>query len=122
MTSQSQAAAKKRRHPRVDMEIPAELISASQTIEVAIGNLGPEGAFIKCSRKPEAGTRVKLAFKISSHPLPFNIEAEVRWLKDGADGGIGVHFIDFPPFDRAALDDFCQHRLEEVRGASSTAS
>lgn len=121
MTQQSQAA-KKRRHPRVDMEIPAELVEATQKADVAIGNLGPEGAFIRCARKPEAGTRVKLAFKISSHPLPFNIESEVRWIMEGPQGGIGVHFIDFPPFDRAALDDFCQHRLEEQRGASSTAS
>lgn len=106
------------------MEIPAELREAAngaKKSEAAIGNLGPDGAFVKTSKKLEAGTRVRLAFKISSHPLPFDIEAEVRWAKDGSDGGLGVQFLNCPAYDRSAIDDFCQHRIEETRGPSAAA-
>ena len=116
--------AKKRRYPRVDMEIPAELQDAqdgARRSEAAIGNLGPDGACVKTSKKFEAGSRVRLAFKLSSHPLPFAVLAEVRWQRDGVDGGLGVQFMDCPAYDRSAIDDFCQHRLEETRGSASSA-
>lgn len=114
------SGAKKRRIPRVDMEIQAELQDAADAAakleHVAIGNLGPDGAFVKISRKFEPGARVRLQFRLSSHPLPFDIESDVRWQREGAEGGVGLQFLNCPAFDRAAIDDFCQHRLEETRG------
>jgi hypothetical protein len=114
-------SAKKRRHARVDMEIPAQLsdtANGARKSDVAIGNLGPDGAYVKTQQRLESGKHVRLLFKISSHPLPFDIEAEVRWFREGAEGGVGLQFLNCPAFDRAALDDFCQHRIEETRGAA----
>lgn len=120
MTS-APSPAKKRCMPRVDMEIPAAITDAGgKKHEVAIGNLGPEGAYIKTTKKFDSGAKVSIGFRITSHPLPFDVPSEVRWHRDGPDGGIGIHFIDFPPYDRAAVDDFCQHRIEESRGAAIT--
>lgn len=117
-SSSSVDGAKKRRTPRVEMEIPAEIKDAQngKKAAAAIGNLGPDGAFVKVSSKVEPGSKVFLCFKLSSHPLPFAIESDVRWQREGAEGGIGLQFLNCPAFDRAAIDDFCQHRLEETRG------
>jgi hypothetical protein len=118
--SARQKPAVKRKHPRVDMEIPAEvadIADGGRKYDATVGNLGPEGAYVKSCAKIEQGAKVRLSFKISSHPLPIECEAEVRWARDGAGGGLGVHFLDCPPFERAAIDDFCQYRIEESRGA-----
>lgn len=114
---------KNRRSPRVDMEIPAEIVDAqdaSRRFEVAIGNLGPDGVYAKASKRVDVGNRVRLLFKLTSHPLPFDALAEVRWQREGAAGGLGLQFIDFPVYDRCAIDDFCQHRLEETRGSAAS--
>lgn len=106
---------------RADIEIPAELILAPESGEEAaraparIGNLGPEGAFVKTWAKVAQGTRVRLHFGIESHPIPFVIDAEVRWTRDG---GIGLQFLNVPPYDRSVLDDYCQRRIEELRGGA----
>jgi uncharacterized protein (TIGR02266 family) len=105
------------------MEIPAELSDAqdgARKSEAAIGNLGPDGAYVKTSKKVDQGARVRLAFKLSSHPLPLDVLATVMWMREGADGGLGLQFVDFPAYERSAIDDFCQHRLEETRGAAAS--
>jgi hypothetical protein len=122
------ATAKKRKHPRVEMEIPAELVdggkgATARKIPVAIANLGPDGAFVKMQKKMEAGTQVRLQFKVSSYPLPLEIGCEVLWWRDAqgvVEGGIGVHFTECPAYERAAIDDFCQQRLEDTRGFASS--
>ena len=109
----------KRKHPRVEMAIPAELFEGEGRAaphQATVGNLGPDGAFVQSDVKVDQGAKVRLVFKLSSHPLPLDFEAEIRWVRDGAGGGVGVHFLTCPNYERAAIDDFCQQRIEDSRG------
>jgi len=116
--------AAKRRHPRVEMELPGELfegVGGKTTHHVTVGNLGPEGAFVKADAKIDQGAKVRIVFRISNHALPLDIDGEVRWARDGAGGGLGVHFTTCPAFERSAIDDFCQQRIEDARGGAAGA-
>jgi hypothetical protein len=120
---QAQKPPFKRKHPRVEMEIPAEVFevvngASGKPHQATVGNLGPEGAFVKSDAKIEQGGRVRVVFKLSSHPLPLDFEAEVRWARDGAGGGLGICFLTCPMYERAAIDDFCQQRIEDARGGA----
>jgi hypothetical protein len=105
------------------MELEASLVRAddlgSGAARAVIFNLGPEGAFVKSAAKLDQGAKVRLSFKIASHPIGFAIDAEVRWVKpDG--GGAGMQFHGVGAYDRSVLDDWCQRQIEETRGGDTS--
>ena len=109
-----------RRARRIDLSIAAVLREITEfggrTLKVALANLGPEGAYIRTSAKVPIGAKVRLGFRLDSYPLEFDVEADVRWQRDGPEAGIGVQFRELARYERNAIDDCCQRWLDEQRG------
>lgn len=110
-------ASNQRRAPRLGpLELPAEVVLASgDRRQVSLANLGPDGAFVSCGSAASPGDRVELRFELQSHPIAFQLEGDVRWRNGHR--GFGVQFRGTSPYDRAALDDYCQCCLERSRQA-----
>jgi hypothetical protein len=113
--------AKKRKSVRAPLEIDATVEPIADGGErgavaarATIGNLGPDGAYVKTSAKLAQGGRVMLQFKLPSHPIGFAIAAEIRWVKPE---GAGVQFVDFSAYERSVIDDYCQRLVDDARGA-----
>jgi hypothetical protein len=103
-------------------EIAESAAPGARASAAKVENLGPDGAFLRteAASRLEPGARVLLRFSIDSHPIPFELEAEVRWVRPGTDGGVGLHFVSIAPYDRSALDDYCQRRIDEARGGEAS--
>ncbi len=116
---------KRRRAARAEIDVPAVVRvrdareAGAREIPGAIENLGPDGAFIRteATARLAQGDEIVLAFRIDAHPLPFEIGADVRWVRTEPPAGIGVQFKSVAPFDRTVIDDYCQRRIEEGRAA-----
>ncbi len=123
----------RRRAPRVSMDIPVEVAAlecddAARVRARAAGpatllNLGPDGAYLTFdgAHGLQVGALVELRFAIDSLPLPLVLQAVVRWIRErtSAPGepppGVGVQFRGVVEYERSALADYCQRRLEERR-------
>jgi hypothetical protein len=107
----------RRRAARAELEIPAAiepLDGAAGAAPGSILNLGPDGALLESEAKLVQGARIRLGFRLPSHPIRFAIDAEVRWCK--GEKRAGVQFSGVGAYDRSVLDDFCQRNIEERRG------
>ena len=104
----------RRRTDRAPLALKAELeLPAGTWTPARLGNMGPDGAFIECDSTVAPGDRVQVRFVLDSFPVGFEVPAEVRWRREVV--GFGVQFIGLCGYDRAALDDYCQRRLEAAR-------
>jgi hypothetical protein len=77
-----------------------------------VENLGPDGALISAATRLGVGEQIQVRFALDSHPLPFELDGTVRWVKE-REGcvGVGVQFQGLVDYDRSALTDFCQRQL-----------
>src|SRR5262245_25653597 len=86
---------------RVSVKIPVNLQFAGVFCAGVTRNISQDGAFIATPWRLPVGQRVTLRLAVPGHRAPFEVEAEVRWLRPDADGdsrpaGIGVQFVDPP--------------------------
>ena len=110
----------KRRYRRLDTDLPARVKNlsdpASETMEVTIINLGPEGAFLQCEDHYPVQSQIALDFKIDSYPKEINVIAKVLWQKESeTETGMGCQFIHIPLFEKNIIIDYILRRYAEYQ-------
>ena len=116
--------AEKRRYRRLDTDIEARVKNLSdpesEPLPVRIINLGPEGAFLRCTEEDgdlcPVQTQISLDFRIDSYPKEINVIAKVLWHKKAeAERGMGCQFVHIPLFEKNIIIDYILRRYAEYQ-------
>lgn len=113
--------AEKRRYRRLDTNLEARVKNlsdpTSETQQVTIINLGPEGAFL-AAKDPlmPVQSQIALDFRIDSYPKEINVIAKVLWHKrTEAEHGMGCQFVHIPLFEKNIIIDYILRRYAEYQ-------
>ena len=112
--------AEKRRYRRLDTNLEARVKNLSdpnsETQQVTIINLGPEGAFLSTQTMFPVQSQVALDFRIDSYPKEINVIAKVLWHKRSeAETGMGCQFVHIPLFEKNIIIDYILRRYAEYQ-------
>jgi len=93
------------------IEIRFRLKGSADDYALAITrNIGVGGAFIVTDLRPEPGSRLELVVEMpNADARALAVDAEVRWIADGAEGtkgGIGVRFLALDVSSVLALSEY----------------
>ena len=110
----------KRRYRRLDTNLEARVKNlsdpTSDTIDVTIVNLGPEGAFIRSDELYAVQSQIALDFRIDSYPKEINVIAKVLWhKKNEGERGLGCQFVHIPLFEKNIIIDYILRRYAEYQ-------
>jgi uncharacterized protein (TIGR02266 family) len=90
----------RRRHfrgkARPGRQIPVRFRRADVTewTDAETRNIGVGGAFIATSPQQPVGTPLVVELVVPTADRKFELTALVRWIAEGAEGGVGVQFVD----------------------------
>lgn len=112
--------AEKRRYRRLDTSLEARVKNLSdpnsETQQVTITNLGPEGAFLSTKTLLPVQSQIALDFRIDSYPKEINVIAKVLWHKrTEAEHGMGCQFVHIPLFEKNIIIDYILRRYAEYQ-------
>jgi hypothetical protein len=112
--------AEKRRYRRLDTSLEARVKNLSdpnsETQQVTIINLGPEGAFLSTEKMLPVQSQIALDFRIDSYPKEINVIAKVLWHKRSeAETGMGCQFVHIPLFEKNIIIDYILRRYAEYQ-------
>jgi len=110
----------KRRYRRLDTDLEARVKNLSDpesdTLEVRIVNLGPEGAFLSTTDLVPVQSQIALDFRIDSYPKEINVIAKVLWhKKKEGEEGLGCQFVHIPLFEKNIIIDYILRRYAEYQ-------
>jgi uncharacterized protein (TIGR02266 family) len=69
-------------------------------------NIGVGGAFIVTTNPPKIGTHLKVMIEMPNTGSTLEVRAEVRWVSDFPDKGIGVRFAGLDVDQLLALNEY----------------
>lgn len=92
----------KRRHARAAVTLLVDYQDADDLVGDYTDNLSTGGTFVATGRGVPIGTRVRLALSFPGLLESIHVEGEVRWLRTGADAGVGIEFLAGDGRDRLA--------------------
>lgn len=98
----------KRRHQRVDINLPATLVTGHETtdVEAVVMNFAPGGVFVRSATQPPCGARIELHFRMLGDRLCEAAGHVVR--HDEERGGFAVSFDQANP----AMESFTHHLIK----------
>ncbi len=91
----------KRKHPRIDVNVPATYRSASLTLDTFAVNLSQTGVYLRARPADPVGTEVQLSLSFGRTTL--KLSAVVAW---SCPGGMGLRFRELSRDQRLALANF----------------
>lgn len=105
----------RRSSPRVVVGIPVayrfgNTIAAAVTLNVSAG-----GVAVRTTTPLDAGTEVKIRFRVPGYPHEVDADARIAWTDHRV--GMGVHFTRMRDEDQAALSDFVESHFFTNRKA-----
>ena len=120
MDARTSVGKEKRRYRRLDTNLEARVKNlsdpTSDTIDVTIVNLGPEGAFIRSDELYPVQSQIALDFRIDSYPKEINVIAKVLWhKKNEGERGLGCQFVHIPLFEKNIIIDYILRRYAEYQ-------
>ena len=106
----------KRRHPRYDIELKAELFTGKEILPVTTRNLSKGGVSLILKKPIEEGTTVGLSLFITEDGIedpdqePLNIKAKLVWCAPQNDGSFiaGARFVELNKRESDILDSFIE--------------
>ena len=107
-----------RQHPRrnIDLSVRLSLEGPSQFYVYSGMNVSGGGLFVASAEPLAIGTAVHVRFVLPGWELrPIEAMALVRWVQPGADGGMGVEFVDLSPAARLMIEEFIADRGGAMR-------
>lgn len=105
------AGQERRADVRVAIEVEVSLSSESHFFVGLSGDVSRGGLFVVTWRKLPVGTPIFVAVDLPEGRLL--ADAEVRWVRDAADGvspGLGIAFTSISEEDQRRIDTFCAQR------------
>jgi uncharacterized protein (TIGR02266 family) len=102
-----------RQHPRrnIDLSVTLSLESPSHFYVYAGLNVSGGGLFVATDAPLAIGRAVSVRFVLPGWELhPVEATAVVRWIKHGADAGMGVEFTQLSPAARLMIEEFIADR------------
>lgn len=99
---------------RVDLDAVVTLESDHNFYTGLTCDLGTGGLFVATHWLRPVGTRLRVRFALPGLDEPIAADVEVRWVRDGRFSalppGLGLRFVDLPPWALRAVTAFVQHR------------
>jgi len=80
------SSAERRRHPRKDCLVMAEVEAGGRSTRSYLLDISPQGAFIESLQQLAAGEPVTLSFRLPNPSSPVRVNAEVVWSNGQAAG------------------------------------
>ena len=98
-----------RKFPRVEVEIPIELMNATKTIQMSamVRNVSRGGMFIELTSMVAQLERDQEVFFLGESPSFANLRGSglIRWLQNDQQTGIGIQFVDMDLTTRQRIDE-----------------
>jgi hypothetical protein len=90
--------ARPRTRAEVKVRLAADLLGVVEPATTT-RDLGPGGAFLRCSAALALGSRLQLRIEAAAGEPPIEVRAEVAWCTppDAPEPGVGVRFVDPSP-------------------------
>jgi uncharacterized protein (TIGR02266 family) len=111
---EERAHEEKRAHERVRLEVGVTLESDHNFYTGLTSDISEGGLFVATHALWPVGTKVSVRFRLPGVDRPFQVDAEVRWVRDGRFStlppGIGLRFDRLPPDALLAVTGFVQGR------------
>ncbi|HUU00850.1 MAG TPA: TIGR02266 family protein [Myxococcota bacterium] len=107
--------ANQRTRPRLSVQVDVSLHTEHNFYAGLTDNISEGGLFIATHENLPLGTQMNLTLSLPDHE-PFEVEGEVRWLREYNDftsdvsPGVGVAFNDLPDARRALIEQFIRQR------------
>lgn len=117
------AAIRRRKHPRIDTNIPMHLVTNKEEkiVDGQVTNVSLGGAFIHCLAPVRIGDEVTIEIELHSARTPdgkliddemafanlpkiWTVKAVVRWMRGSGTTGIGIEFTEVDPQIRKAIE------------------
>jgi len=101
------SSAERRRHPRKDCLIMAEVEAGGRSTRSYLLDISPQGAFIESLQQLAEGEPVTLSFRLPNSSSPVRVNADVVW-SNGQAAGVVFKGISRPHGE--ALRDFAEEK------------